>query len=79
MRSRLLLSMRTAVAGVSPVKKSVLNKRSIEAVFVSTPDRCTVCGDCVESCAYSALRLIGERLTPEELMDRVLPDKAYFR
>ena len=40
--------------------------------------RCTVCGDCVESCAYSALRVIGEKLTPEELMDRVLPDKAYF-
>jgi pyruvate formate lyase activating enzyme len=46
--------------------------------FRINPDRCTVCGDCVESCAYSALRLIGERLTPEELMDRVLPDKAYF-
>lgn len=46
--------------------------------FRINADRCTVCGDCVESCAYSALRLIGERLTPEELMDRVLPDKAYF-
>jgi pyruvate formate lyase activating enzyme len=46
--------------------------------FRINTDRCTVCGDCVESCAYSALRLIGEMLTPEELMERVLPDKAYF-
>jgi len=46
--------------------------------FRINTERCTVCGDCVESCAYSALRLIGERLTPEALMERVLPDKAYF-
>jgi pyruvate formate lyase activating enzyme len=46
--------------------------------FRINTDRCTVCGDCVESCAHSALRLIGETLTPEELMDRVLRDKPYF-
>lgn len=46
--------------------------------FRINTDRCTVCGDCVQSCAYSALRLIGERLTPEELMERVLRDKPYF-
>ena len=40
--------------------------------------RCTVCGDCVEACPHSALRLIGEVLTPEELLEKVLADQPYY-
>ncbi len=40
--------------------------------------RCTVCGDCVDVCPFSALRLIGEMLTPEELVERVLVDQPYY-
>lgn len=40
--------------------------------------RCTACGDCIDVCAYGALKLIGERLTPRRLIDRVLGDKSYF-
>jgi len=41
-------------------------------------ERCTVCGDCVTACPYGALRLIGETLTPEELLDKVLADLPYY-
>jgi len=41
-------------------------------------DRCTACGDCVDACAFDALKLIGERVTPSQLMERVLVDKTYF-
>ncbi|MBE9537628.1 MAG: glycyl-radical enzyme activating protein [Proteobacteria bacterium] len=41
-------------------------------------DRCTACGDCVEACAFDALRLIGEKISPTQLLDRVLADRTYF-
>lgn len=37
-------------------------------------DRCT---RCVDACAYSALRLIGEHLTPHQLMVRIMVDAPY--
>ncbi len=40
--------------------------------------KCTACGDCVDVCAYGALKLVGEKLTPGQLLDRVLTDKPYF-
>jgi len=41
-------------------------------------ERCTACGDCVEACAFDALRRVGERVTPDQLMEQVLVDKSYF-
>ena len=40
--------------------------------------RCTACGDCVDACAFDALRRVGERVTPVQLMEQVLVDKSYF-
>ncbi len=40
--------------------------------------RCIACGSCVEACPYEARRLVGRRLTPEELLNEVLTDKPYF-
>lgn len=40
--------------------------------------RCDSCARCVDACAYDALRLIGEDLTPEQLMTRLLVDRAYY-
>lgn len=40
--------------------------------------RCTACGNCVETCAFDALRLVGEKITPTQLLERVLVDKTYF-
>lgn len=41
-------------------------------------EECTLCGKCLEACATGALRLIGESCTPEELVARLIADRAYF-
>ena len=41
--------------------------------------RCTGCGLCVSACPVEACRVSGERLTPEEVLARVLPDRPFFR
>jgi pyruvate formate lyase activating enzyme len=41
-------------------------------------EKCTVCARCVEACASGALRLIGEECTPEQLMEKVRADAAYY-
>lgn len=41
-------------------------------------EKCNRCGLCVEACANGALRLIGEELTPEELMERLMADLPYY-
>ncbi len=41
--------------------------------------RCTVCAACVEACANSALRLVGQTHTPEELMQKLRADLPYYQ
>ena len=40
--------------------------------------KCTVCDRCVAACPNTALRLIGEAHTPEQLMAKLRPDIPYF-
>ena len=40
--------------------------------------KCTVCGRCVDACPSTALRLIGEAHTPDQLMEKLRPDIPYF-
>ncbi|GBE23426.1 benzylsuccinate synthase activating enzyme [bacterium BMS3Bbin01] len=40
--------------------------------------RCDQCALCVDACAYGALRLIGENLTPRQLIARLLADRPYY-
>ena len=42
-------------------------------------EKCTACGKCVEACAYQALKLIGDRMTPEELFAKILLDLPYYQ
>jgi len=44
------------------------------------PDRslCLACGACVQVCPGEALRLVGERLSVDTLLKRILADRAYF-
>ena len=42
-------------------------------------ESCTTCGKCVEACAYGALRLIGDRMTPESLFSKILLDLPYYQ
>lgn len=39
---------------------------------------CTVCGRCADACVSRSLTLIGEQVTPEELLRRVLRDKVHY-
>lgn len=39
---------------------------------------CDPCTICVDACPYGALKLIGESLTPEQLMARIMVDAPYY-
>ncbi|MEN8235413.1 MAG: glycyl-radical enzyme activating protein [Actinomycetota bacterium] len=41
-------------------------------------ERCDQCALCVDACAYEALKLIGEDLTPTQLVERLLVDQPYY-
>lgn len=41
--------------------------------------RCSSCGKCTEACVYDALKTLGEYLTPEQLLDRLIADAPYYR
>jgi len=40
-------------------------------------NHCTVCGNCVEACPTAARRLIGEEITPGQLLARVERDRPF--
>lgn len=42
-------------------------------------DKCTLCMKCVDACAYGALKLIGDRLTAQQLMAVLEKDRAYYQ
>lgn len=42
-------------------------------------DKCTACGDCADACAYDALKMIGEYMTPVQLFEKILADHAYYK
>ena len=41
--------------------------------------RCKGCGFCVSVCPVNACRLSGQRMSPEDVLSRILPDKPFFR
>ena len=47
---------------------------------IGRPDnkKCILCGKCALYCPNAAIRLYGRTITPEELMDVFVRDKAYF-
>ncbi len=40
--------------------------------------RCTLCLACIEACPSGALKLVGEYLNPQQLIERLLADQAYY-
>lgn len=40
---------------------------------------CTKCGKCADVCPTGAKQLIGEEITPEELVERIMPEMEYYR
>lgn len=41
--------------------------------------KCTACGDCADVCAFDALKMIGEYMTPLQLFEKILADYAYYK
>ncbi len=41
-------------------------------------DRCQACGACAGACPSDALRLVGERSEPEQLLDALTADRAFY-
>jgi len=41
--------------------------------------KCTLCGKCIEACAYGALKLVGDHITPEALFSQILLDLPYYQ
>ena len=55
-----------------------LENAIVRGCFRIDQAKCTVCDRCVTACPSTALRLIGEAHTPEELMEKLRPDFPYF-
>jgi pyruvate formate lyase activating enzyme len=42
-------------------------------------DRCTQCFDCVDACLQDALAIVGERMTPQEVLATAKRDRVFYR
>lgn len=45
---------------------------------IVNPDKCIHCGKCNEGCFSGARRTVGREMTPEQVIDEVLLDSAYY-
>ena len=41
-------------------------------------EKCTLCFDCVEACPSGALSRVGQRMTIETVLEKIMPDKPFF-
>lgn len=41
--------------------------------------RCDICGKCVDNCYPGALQVIGQEVSPEEVLDMVIRDKTFYK
>ncbi len=52
-------------------------RRTQQRIFVH-PEKCSLCGKCIQSCPESNLKVIGQAYTVDELMIEVLKDKVFY-
>lgn len=43
-----------------------------------TPDACTACGTCIQACPLRLRKIAGEKLSPQQLVNRLLPNAEYY-
>lgn len=49
-----------------------------EMIGYGKPPKCIACGKCVEACPQRIRKIVGERMTPQELANRILANAAYY-
>ena len=42
------------------------------------PEKCILCGECVSNCNYNVIQKIGKNYSPDQLVELLLRDKAYY-
>jgi len=50
----------------------------VDGMPVTDPDKCTVCGRCVEACPNRAREVVGRTTTVAEVMDEVVRDRIFY-
>ena len=62
---------------LGPMKKDALTGEELRTIHVRR-ELCDDCGACADKCYVEALTLCGKDYTPEQLIERLLQDKAFF-
>jgi len=52
--------------------------RRIKQKIFAHPEKCSLCGKCIQSCPESNLKVIGQAYTVDELIAEVLKDKVFY-
>lgn len=53
-------------------------KYNMDNIPMINRDKCNLCGECVETCPGSALTIVGEQMTVEEVLREVRKDAAFY-
>ena len=46
---------------------------------IKTGKGCTGCGKCVDACLHGARKMVGRKMTTNEVMDKVIRDKVFYK
>ncbi|MBN2552227.1 MAG: glycyl-radical enzyme activating protein [Spirochaetales bacterium] len=46
--------------------------------FITDPEKCVLCGACVDACFSGAREIVGERMPLDAIMDELRRDKAFY-
>ncbi len=52
-------------------------RRMKQKIFVH-PEKCSLCGKCIQSCPESNLKVVGQAYTVDQLMAEVLKDRVFY-
>lgn len=55
------------------------NVHHLADIHVIDPDNCRLCGKCVDSCNFSALKIMGDEMTVDDVMTEVMADFDFYK
>lgn len=62
----------------SCIEKCQMGALSRDNIFFVDRKKCTICFECATECPTDALSRIGQKMTQEEIIEKVLKDKPFF-